>query len=118
MGEGQGKMKRHPVEMQLGGMRTHSVDGVALKSPLFKVTIPLQGAPLVWWLPSPMCQGARKLLEAGFAGDRLLHVTRDGVPLFERDSTIAQWAGVTAMDSHETVRLRRYAPYKGPKDDE
>jgi hypothetical protein len=70
---------------------------------------------------SPLPVLCRELLAHGLNPETRVHVItksldRDGfIPVFNRDRTLAVWAGLDAVESEtRSVRVEKHRPYRGP----
>ncbi len=62
---------------------------------------------------APICDLARKLVDAGHDPKRLLSITRNGTLCFE-PATLGRWAGLTISESDNNdrpVRFRKWEPW-------
>ncbi|TPL84061.1 hypothetical protein FJ950_17865 [Mesorhizobium sp. B2-3-14] len=61
----------------------------------------------------PLCRVIRD--EVGFSPDTLIHVERDGVPVFKRDHSLAYWADHDVVDEQTKVAKRiKYRAFDVP----
>ena len=64
---------------------------------------------------APICDLARKLVDAGHDPMRLLSITRNGTLCF-KPMTLATWAGLTISEGDNnarSVRFRKWVPWAG-----
>ncbi len=59
--------------------------------------------------PVPML--CRNLIGRGFDPNDLVHVTRNGRPVWKVDRTAAAWAGIDIYDGQERLKTVKYVPF-------